>query len=216
VLASAVTFACGDDDDETPMGTAGSSGAAGKNATAGSSSTAGKNGEAGGSTQHAGAGGGAGEAQGGAGTGGAGGEGGRAFVCPPLELGGAGGEFSGGGAGGEGGSQFAALEIIGKWSTPFSTEIIRQDRWRSFGEGFDGTAAIVEYDNDENVVYTESNCEFSKLVYLDVSDGSFYYCTVAYGFPTLEAAKADTKVADPATPDVNGCGSFPWSKLTEL
>jgi hypothetical protein len=230
VLASTVTFACGDDDDETPIGTAGSSGAAGKSGTAGSS-TAGKNGTAGsstagtggstagaaGSTTDAGAGGvgGAGGANEG-GFGGVGGEGGAPFVCPPQELGGAGGEFSSGGAGGEGGGNAAGLEIVGKWSTAFSTDIIRQDRWRSYGTGFDGTSAIVEYDNDSNVVYTESNCTFSKVVYTEISGGSFYSCTIAYGMPTLEAAKADTKVANPATPDASGCGPFPWSKLTKL
>ena len=236
VLAATVTFACSDDDAETPLGTAGSSGAAGKGNTAGTGNTAGKNGTAGtagngtsgsgsagkstgGSTTDAGAGG-VGETQGGGGAGGAsagaGGEGGAPFVCPPLELGGAGGDFSVGGAGGEGGGNSDALEIIGKWSTPFSTEIIRQDRWRSFGTGFDGTVAIVEYDNTTNVVYTESNCTFSKNVYIDIQGDSFYSCTIAYGLPTLAAAKADTKVANPATPDTSGCGTFPWSKLTKL
>ncbi|HEX2873997.1 MAG TPA: hypothetical protein VHP33_22230 [Polyangiaceae bacterium] len=229
VLASTVTFvACGDDDDDATPGTAGSSGAAGENSSAGSDNTAGKNGTAGsgaagkstgGSSGDAGAGGGAGETQGGAGAGGqggVGGEGGAPFVCPADEFGGAGGAFGSGGAGGEGGGNGAALEIIGKWSSPFSTEIIREDRWRSFGTGFDGTSAIVEYDNDANVVYTESNCTFSKNVYLDISGDSFYYCTVAYGLPSLAAAKADTKVANPATPETNGCGGFAWSKLTRL
>lgn len=217
VLASSVIFvACGDDDDDTPNATAGSSGAAGENGSAGSG-TAGKS--TGGSPTDAGAGGGASESRGGAGAGGqggVGGEGGAPFVCPPDEFGGAGGAFGSGGAGGEGGGNGGALEIVGKWSTPFSTEIIREDRWRSFGTGFDGTSAIVEYDNDDNVVYTESNCTFSKNVYIDISGDSFYSCTIAYGLPTLEAAKADTNVANPATPDTSGCGAFPWSKLTRL
>lgn len=214
VLASTVTFvACDDDDDNVTPGTAGASGAAGEGGAAGSGA-AGKS--TGGSTTDAGAGGGAGEPHGGAGAGGVGGvggEGGAPFVCPPDEFGGAGGAF---GSGGEGGGNGDTLEIVGKWSTPFSTEIIREDRWRSFGTGFDGTSAIVEYDNDANVVYTESNCTFSKNVYIDISGDSFYSCTIAYGLPTLEAAKADTKVADPATPDTSGCGAFPWSKLTKL
>ena len=227
VLASTVTFACGDDDDDTTPGTAGSSGAAGKNGTAGSS-TAGKNGTAGsgtagtggkntagtgGSKTDAGEGGVAGETQGGAGgLGGAGGEGGAPFVCPPLGLGGAGGEFSVGGAGGEGGGNSAGLEIVGKWNNNFGgKETIREDRWTSFG-----TAAIVEYDNDANVVYTESDCTFSKVVDTEIQGDSFYSCTIAYGLPTLAGAKADTKVANPATPDTSGCGAFSWTKLTRL
>lgn len=224
VLASTVTFACGDDDDETPAGAAGAAGASGDAGEGNSSGSAGKNGAAGsgtagkstgGSPTDAGAGGGGAGGEPGlggqAGLGGAGGEGGAPFVCPPLELGGAGGEFGVGGAGGEGGGNAEGLEIVGKWSSNFGgNETIRQDRWTSFG-----TSAIVEYDNDANVVYTESNCTFSKYVYTEISGGSFYYCTIAFGLPTLAAAKADTKVADSTTPDVSGCSGFSWTKLTK-
>jgi hypothetical protein len=211
-----MAFACGDDDDAPADNTKG--GSAGS-ATAGDNS-GGDDGVAGtpsggkggtGGTATAGSGGDpnvgvGGEAAGGAG--GAGGQGGEAPVCELLGEGGA------GGAGGEGPGLGAGLEIIGSWQE----------------EAFEGTlditarlwndSVIREFDNDENVVYAQNSCAaffpaaFSKYVYTEPANDSFYYCTTVYDAATLEAAKASDAEAD-AQDLEHGCSGFPWSKVSK-
>jgi hypothetical protein len=125
-------------------------------------------------------------------------------------AGGAGGQAGGGGEAGTGALQ-GPLEIIGSWDNNFGGEdIITATEWSSFG----APSSIVEYENDANVVYTESGGTFSKIVYTDVETDSFYYCTIEYGKATLDEAIASTKVADSSDPDASGCGSFSWTKNT--
>ena len=215
VLASTVAFACDDNEDETPSGTAGSGGeagesnTAGKNGTAGSS-TAGK----GGSTTDAGAGGLAGA--GGVNEGGLGGEG----------LGGAaGGEGGIGGAGGEGGTPEPEVpdvvvpgptELIGTWNNNFGgTEVVTANTWNG--------ANIVAYTSGVTTFYTHNLAsdtynpkKFSTGVYTPPANDSFYYCQDVYGAATLADAQANTTVPDATSPDTGGCGgSFPWTKATK-
>lgn len=228
VLAATVTFACGDDDDETPIGTAGSSGAAGKANTAGSSSAAGKNGTAGssaagtggttagaaGSTTDAGAGG-FGSA-GGVNEGGLGGLGGEGLGG---EAGSA-GEGSLGGAGGEGGAPVVPdvlvngpVELIGTWKDPEwgGIDVITETTWSGANiVGYDSAAQTVYWHNPASSFYPG---KYTKTVFTQPANDTFYYCQIVYQAESLEAAKADTKVADTSKLEDKGCSGFNWTKV---
>jgi len=126
---------------------------------------------------------------------------------------GAAGEASVDGAGGA--PTAAAFELIGNWIDNFdSPQIIDDTTWNS--------STIIEYDNDANVVYAQypaddeySPNKFSKTVYTEPKDDSFYFCTIVFSADTLEDAKADTAVADDADPENAGCGAFSWSLATK-
>jgi hypothetical protein len=228
VLAAATTFACNDEGDRAPAGTAGSSGAAGKNGSAGNPSSAGNDqGDAGtGTAGTSGAGAGAGSSNdGGMGGGGAGGEnqggfdGGGAGAGGTGETdGGAGGEAGAGGAGGAPEVPDVVVpgptELIGTWSTNFGgTEVITANTWNG--------ANIVAYTSGVTVVYTRNPAsaffphKFSKTVYTPPANDSFYFCQIVYNAETLAAAQADTKVADANALDTNGCSGFSWTKATK-
>jgi len=227
LLAAATTFACRDDDDRLP-GSAGSSGAAGKNGSAGNASAGKNNGTAGSSAGKAGSGNDAGATN----DGGVGG-GGGATAAGENEGGGAGrdgggaGGTSDGAAGGEGGAGGAPevpdvvvagpTELIGTWNGPFNTvEVITANTWSG--------ANIVAYTSGVTVVYTHTPAsdpynpkKFSKYVYTQPVGDTFYFCQIVYDAATLEAAQADTKVADvnDLAADGHGCSGFPWSKVTK-
>lgn len=236
VLAATVTFACSDDDDDVTPGTAGSSGSStgGKNGTAGSNSAAGKNGTAGsstGGTSTAGTGGSTAGTAGSATNAGAGGaaEGGFGGVGGASEggVGGVGGEGGSagenalGGAGGEGGAPVepdvivnGPVELIGTWKDPEwgGLEVITQTTWNG--------ANIVGYDSGAKAVYTHNTAssfnpgKYSKTVFTQPAGDAFYYCQIVYKADSLEAAKADTGVADPTKLEDKGCaGAFNWTKV---
>lgn len=217
-LSTALTFACGDDDDNSPIGTAGSSGSAqagdngggdGPDAGGNGGTSAGGTSNQGGSDALAGA---------GASVGGAAGAGGA--PAPTCEFGnyGEGGEGGAAGAVGAGGQASEGFELVGTWQElfmdePIGTLEITSSFWNSSG--------IAGYDSEANVVYTQTPCDdmynpgaFSKIVYTDVADDAFYYCTAAYGLKTLAEAQAAEGIADPEDLEA-GCGAsgFSWSKV---
>jgi hypothetical protein len=109
----------------------------------------------------------------------------------------------------------APLEIIGEYDDNFGGEqIITADEWNG--------AAIQDYDNDENVVYTQNSDEddfnpskFSKFVYTDVEDDSFYFCQVLFDAETLADAQESDATADDSDPGKTGCGGdFSWTQAT--
>ena len=112
------------------------------------------------------------------------------------------------------------LEIIGTWQSAYGgNEVITKDTWTfTFG-----ASTIVEYDNDKNIVYVQNSADmeynaskFSKIVYTDIADNKFYYCTISFGNETLDDAKANTTEADASDPATTGCGgNFPWTSLTK-
>ena len=56
---------------------------------------------------------------------------------------------------------------------------------------------------------------FNRIVWTEPDGGSFYYCTVAFGLPTLEDALNSTETADASDPETMGsCGAFSWTKLS--
>ena len=127
----------------------------------------------------------------------------------------AGGDAAGGdGSGGEGAVP-APLEIIGEYADNFGGEqTITADVWND--------AKIVEYDNDDNVVYTQlpqddafNPNKFVKVVYTEPQNDSFYFCWVAFSLDTLKEAKDSTATADASKPDESGCGGFAWTRATK-
>lgn len=111
------------------------------------------------------------------------------------------------------------LEIKGSWESNFGgTETIDTSSWVSYG-----TVTVVRYDNALNIAITKNADDatynpgkFSKIVWTEPSDGSFYYCTIDFGLDSADAAAASTKVANDTSPETTGCGSFPWTKLSGL
>lgn len=113
------------------------------------------------------------------------------------------------------------IEIAGSWDNEFNgTETIDDQSWDLT---FD-VADIVEYDNDDNwaILYMPPDAKedlgpdtFQRVVWTEPEDGMFYTCTVAFGFETLEEARASKAKADDSDPASSGCGMFSWSLLVE-
>lgn len=108
------------------------------------------------------------------------------------------------------------LEIIGRYEDNFGGEqIITAQAWNG--------SAIVGYDNDKNVVYTQfpdddlfNPSKFTKTVYTEPRAGSFYFCMVEYSLDTLAEARSSDADADASDPETSGCGGeFPWTKATK-
>lgn len=107
-------------------------------------------------------------------------------------------------------------EIKGVWASNFgSVETITDAT-------FNSSAAIVAVDNEANWMVTQNAADaefspgtFSKIVWTVPAGAEFYYCTVTFGEPTLEAARDTTKVASEEGVDTDGCGGFSWTKLTD-
>ena len=105
------------------------------------------------------------------------------------------------------------LEIAGSWTGEFGDEEISSDTWNN--------QSVISFDNDENSAVTQNADDdafnpslFSKLVWTEPENDTFYYCTVDFGVETAELAAATTKTADEADLEGSGCGGFPWTKLT--
>jgi hypothetical protein len=107
-----------------------------------------------------------------------------------------------------------AFELIGEYDDNFDGEqIITADKWND--------AIIADYDNDQNVVYTQlpeddefNPNKFTKTVYTEPKDGSFYFCTVEFALDTLEEAKASDATADDSDLETGCGGMFAWTKAT--
>ena len=115
----------------------------------------------------------------------------------------------------ETGTDESAIEVVGTWDTNFGgEEVISAETW--------GAAAIVRFDNSANSAITQNAADaefspgkFSKLVWTEVTEEAFYYCTVDYDLDTEEAAVASTKEANPSEPETSGCGDFAWTGMTK-
>jgi len=111
-------------------------------------------------------------------------------------------------------SKDSGFELVGRWSSGFDDEAITETRWDSFC-----LQAVRRYSNLDNVAILETTggegCTtgFGRVIWTDIVDDSFNYCTTAFGEPTADdASKAPaTAVSDDLA---SGCGGFPWSHLT--
>lgn len=110
------------------------------------------------------------------------------------------------------------LELTGSWENRdyMQTDVIDDTSWTTtFGDADPLASAIEKYDNAENyVIYSGSDGTYSRIVWTDIAQDSFYFCTVAFGLATLEDAEASEKTADDSDPENGGCGGFAWTKLT--
>jgi hypothetical protein len=111
------------------------------------------------------------------------------------------------------------IEIAGTWASNFGgTEQIDSETW--------GDLTVTEFDNDDNVAITQnaddaetSPGEYNRLVWTEpetVAEAcAFYYCWVAFGLDSADAARNSSMTADASDPETGGCGgNFPWTKLS--
>lgn len=118
----------------------------------------------------------------------------------------------------------AGFELIGNWTSDFGGyETITQTTWETFGD--DDVLVfgqkVASFDNEANfaIVQNLPDAEFGantygRIVWTDIVDDSFAYCTVAFGHETAEAA-ADAPEAGIDRDDLEGgCSGFAWTSLT--
>jgi len=87
------------------------------------------------------------------------------------------------------------LELIGDWKT--SSQPDAHDHRDDVGP-----QTVISFDNTANVAITQNPSDdewgpskFSKQLWTDEVNGSWYSCTVAYGKDTADAASAEASVA---------------------
>ena len=111
--------------------------------------------------------------------------------------------------------QPTTIEIVGEWSDSFGgMPTISATKWAA--------DTIVEFDNTKNIAIVQAAADdmfnpnkFSRYVWTDLKDGSFYYCTEVFGKDTAALAKSDPATSDATAPDAGGCGgAFPWTKMS--
>ncbi len=113
------------------------------------------------------------------------------------------------------------LEITGAWENKdfMETDVIDDTSWTTtFGDSDPLTSTIEKFDNTGNVViYAGQDGKYSRIVWTEIEDDAFFFCTVDYGLETLEDAEASEKTADDSDPENGGCGDggFSWTKLTK-
>ena len=115
-------------------------------------------------------------------------------------------------------SEDGDLEISGSWTEDYGNTTISNDQFLAPL----GLSNIVEYNNSNNTFYFQmseddlySPNKFGRVVWTEIEDDSFYYCTIVYGKDTLAEAKADMTTADETDPASGGCGGFPWSQASK-
>ncbi len=106
-----------------------------------------------------------------------------------------------------------AIELSGEWTGPFGEEEINSFEWNG--------NAVIEFNNDENFAITQNAADaeygpstFNKIVWTELKDNSFWYCTIDFGQTTAEDARNSTKVVDATDPATAGCGGFAWTSLS--
>jgi hypothetical protein len=109
------------------------------------------------------------------------------------------------------------LEIAGDWESDFGTEDIADASWStSFGSDV-YTDEIVEFSNDDNdAILLSEDGTYSRKVWTEIDDGSFYYCIVSYDKTSAEEAVSESEPYDDGDPLNVGCGAadFAWTLLT--
>lgn len=122
-----------------------------------------------------------------------------------------------GGCADDGGSrpgQPDGASIVGRWANGWGgEETISATAWND--------SAIVSFDGAARVAIVQSPAwdpftpgKFARHEWTTpAADGTFYYCTAAFGLPSAEAALA-APPADASDPANAGCGGFSWTHLT--
>jgi len=107
------------------------------------------------------------------------------------------------------------LEVVGDWETNFGfDEAITETTWGSY-------QSVVFYDNVVNVAVTQNFDDadfdpslFNRIVWTEIQNNEFHYCTVTFGLETLELARDSDTTANAEDLDGEGCNGFPWTKMT--
>ncbi|MCA9515548.1 MAG: hypothetical protein KC635_11445 [Myxococcales bacterium] len=103
-----------------------------------------------------------------------------------------------------------AIAVSGRWATDFAfDEVVSSTAWTG--------ATVVSYDNAAHVAISQlpaddeyNPSKFQKTVWIGPTDGEVWFCTVAFGLDTADAAAAAPDTSDPADLDA-GCGGFGWT-----
>ena len=111
----------------------------------------------------------------------------------------------------------APLEIKGDWHTSYDENVtLTTFVWRS-------TETLIRHHNEDNwaISRVADDAEwnpgtFSKHVWTEVEEGTFWLCTVGFGFESVEEAIADTTEADATNPAESGCGAFGWTQYMPI
>ena len=119
-----------------------------------------------------------------------------------------------------------ALEIIGEWDDNFSgSHRITANAWeQTFGEAsnYSATYSIEAHDNNDNYLVYQNPADssfnpnkFHKVVWTDINEGVFFYCTITGSQPqdTEQKAEKVANNADASDPEGGGCGSFTWTRM---
>lgn len=118
----------------------------------------------------------------------------------------------------------ARFELIGSWTSDFGGyETITQTSWETFGD--DDVLVfgqkVVSFDNEANfaIVQNLPDAEFGpntygRIVWTDIVDDTFAYCTVAFGQETAEAAEDAPETGLDREDLEAGCSGFAWTSLT--
>lgn len=107
------------------------------------------------------------------------------------------------------------IEIEGHWQSEFGEETIAGDTWNGYCE-----QRISSYDNDlreaiiETIADDVTGCQggYSRVVWTEIIDDSFYYCVEVFGQSSADEAQTADGEADPTDLDA-GCSGYPWSAL---
>lgn len=107
------------------------------------------------------------------------------------------------------------IEVAGRWASNFGGfETITSTSWGGF--------EIIEFDNLTNFAVTQNPADaaffpskYNKYVWTEPAGGAFFYCTVDFGLDTADQARTSTQTADASDPSTTGCGSFPWTQLSQ-
>ncbi|MFO0748421.1 MAG: hypothetical protein U1F43_22565 [Myxococcota bacterium] len=117
---------------------------------------------------------------------------------------------------GDGTTNDGPIELVGSWSSAFGDETITATRWDGFC-----LQKIASHDNGANVAVLETDggegcgTGFNRVVWLEPSGDSFYYCTTAFGAESAAAAANAPEQGVDRGDTAAGCAGFPWSQLTK-
>lgn len=111
-----------------------------------------------------------------------------------------------------------AISLRGRYLSNFGgLETITATVWSQGGPPM----SLVDWDEVDRWVVTRNapNAEFNPSLFNRIEftppggNGAFYYCFVDFALPTSQAAIGSTESADPTSPEMGGCGGFPWTRL---
>ncbi len=111
------------------------------------------------------------------------------------------------------------IEIAGDWGDNYDTSHVVTNTTWSMGQS---VLTIATFDNSTNTAVAQSPEDdqyspnlFSKIVWTEIDNGVFYFCTVAFKKDTQEEAEAAEDTSDSSDPDNGGCGGgYAWTKMT--